>query len=244
MLLGSFALARTAYGQSATGEKPSTIDQAITLLDQARRTFQNVEDYECQLIKQERVKGKLLPESMMTMRARNKPFSIYLRCDSPGEEKGLEVCYVDGRNHGMMRAHPAGMIGVLGFWSVDIHDRRAFEKNRHCISEAGLGNLLESTARYWDMERRLNETLVYITEDHVGSHTCKRIETVHPERNAGSFYGYRCVLWLDETTHLPVGAETYDWPCQGGPEDGELLESYRYLNLRCNIRLGDDAFSR
>ena len=65
----------------------------------------------------------------------------------------------------MMRVHPAGMRGILGFWSVDPHDPRAFEKSRHCITEAGLGNLLDSTARYWDMERRLNKTLVHITDD-------------------------------------------------------------------------------
>jgi hypothetical protein len=244
VLLGGLSLALTAYGQSSSGDRPANLDQAFVLLNEARGTFQHVQDYECQLVKQERVKGKLLPESMMIMRVRNKPFSIYLRGDSPGAGKGLEVCYVEGRNHGMMRAHPAGMLGVLGFWSVDTHDPRAFENNRHCISEAGLGNLLESTARYWEMERRLNKTLVYITGEQVGNRACKRIETVHPERNAGTFYGYRCVLWLDEATHLPTGAETYDWPRQGGPAEGELLESYRYLNLRCNIGLGDDAFSR
>ena len=77
---------------------------------------------------------------------------------APSADKGLEVCYVEGRNQGMMRVHPAGCWAcwVSGRWIRTI--RRAFEKNRHCITEAGLGNLLESTARYWDMERRLNKT--------------------------------------------------------------------------------------
>jgi Protein of unknown function (DUF1571) len=52
------------------------------------------------------------------------------------------------------------------------------------------------------------------------------------------------VLWLDKTTHLPVGAETYDWPRQGGPEGGDLLEWYRYFDIRCNIGLTDSDFSR
>jgi hypothetical protein len=52
------------------------------------------------------------------------------------------------------------------------------------------------------------------------------------------------VLWLDKKTHLPLGAETYDWPHGGGPEGGELLESYRYLNLRSNLGLSDDTFRR
>jgi hypothetical protein len=231
-----------APGKSAALDTPTGMDQAIALLDIARLHFKKVEDYECRLIKQERVDGTLLPESVMTMKVRTKPLSIYLRCESPDADKGLEVCYVDGRNHGMMRVRPAGKLGILGFWSVDPHDSRAFEENRHCITEAGLGNLLESTARYWEMERRLNKTQVHITDDKLDGRACTRIETIHPDRNAGSFYGYRCVLWLDKATHLPVGAETYDWPHKKGPEGGALLESYRFSDLRCNVGLGDEAF--
>jgi hypothetical protein len=218
------------------------MDQAIALLAQARLHFQDVQDYECRLIKRERVNGTLLQESVMTMKVRNKPFSVYLRCESPDADKGLEVSYVEGRNHGMMRVRPAHFRGIFGFWSMDPHDPRAFEKNRRCITEAGLDSLLDSTARYWDLERRLNKTLVHITDEELGGRKCTRIETIHPERNAGSFYGYRCVLWLDKISHLPAGAETYDWPCRGGAEGGDLLESYRYSDLRCNTGLGDDDF--
>ncbi len=134
-----------------------------------------------------------------------------------------------------MRVHVTGVLGILGFLSVDPHDPRAFEKNRHCITEAGLGNLLESTARYWDMERRLNKTVVHITDDKLGGRACTRIETIHPDRDGGAFYGYRCVLWLDKATHLPAGAETYDWPRRGGSEGGDLLEWY--------IGLDDEMFA-
>jgi hypothetical protein len=93
-----------------------------------------------------------------------------------------------------------------------------------------------------EVERRRNGTLVRISEEVLGGRPCTRIETIHPDRNAGSFYGYRCVLWLDKATHLPAGAEAYDWPRAGGPEGGDLLESYRYVDFRWNIDLGDDAF--
>jgi hypothetical protein len=242
ILLATSAAAQTARGQPASADTPPSMDQAIALLTEARQSFQNVRDYECRLLKRERVKGELLPESTMTMRVRNKPLSVYLRCDSPEADKGLEVCYVAGRNQGMMRVHPTGLLGLIGFVSLDPRDPRAFEKNRHCITEAGLGNLLESTARYWDMERHLNKTLVRIADDELDGRSCTRIETVHPDRNAGSFYGYRCVLWLDKTTHLPVGAETYGWPRRGEAEGGDLLEWYRYRDLRSNIGLGDGAF--
>jgi hypothetical protein len=155
----------------------------------------------------------------------------------------MEVCYVRGRNGGMMRVHPAHALGILGYWSVDPNDPRAFETNRHCITDAGLGYLLNNTARYWDMERRGGGTVVRITDDMLAARRCTRIETVHPDRTAGSFYGYRCILWLDKETHLPAGAETYDWPRDAGVESADLLESYRYLDLRCNVGLTDGAFT-
>jgi hypothetical protein len=242
-LLGIFALTQAATGQTASVDAPTGMDQAIALLTEARLHFQNVRDYECRLIRRERVNGTLLPESVMTMKVRNKPLSVYLRCESPPADKGLEVCYVEGRNQGMMRVHPTGFLSILGFWSVDTHDTRAFEKKRHCIAEAGFDKLLDGTARYWDMERRLGKTLVTITGEEVCGRACTRIETVHPDQSVASFYGYRCVLWLDKATHLPAGAETYDWPRRGGPEGGDLLESYRYQDLRTNNGLRDETFS-
>jgi hypothetical protein len=218
------------------------MEQAIALLNEARRQFQNVRDYECRSVGRERVNGVLLPETVMRMKVRNSPFSIYLLSESPDADRGMEVCYVEGKNQGMMRVHPAGIRGMFGFWSIDTRDPRALEKNRHTVKEAGIGNLLESTARYWEVERRLNKTVVRITDEQVGGRDCTRIETVHPDRGAGDFYGYRCVLWLDKATHLPAGAETYDWPRRGGPEGGDLLESYRFLDLRCNVGPGDDVF--
>lgn len=241
-VLGELALVQAASGQSGSSE-PASMDQAIALLDEARRQFKDVRDYECELIKRERVNGKLMPESAMIMKVHTRPLSIYLHIDTPKDDEGMEVCYVAGRNDGMMRVHPNGATGVLGFWSIDLNDKRALEKNRHHINEAGLGNLLESTARYWDMERRLNKTQVQITEGKIRGRTCTRIETIHPDRDAGSFYAYRCVLWLDNETHLPVGAEAYDWPRRGGSPDGELLEFYRFLDLRCNVGLPDKTFA-
>jgi hypothetical protein len=180
VLLGSVGLARTANCQPVPSHRPTGMDQAIALLNEARMHFRKVRDYECRMVERERVNGELLPETVMTMKVRNKPFSIYLRCESPYADKGLEVCYVKGWNQGMMRVHPTGIVGILGFWSVDPQDPRAFEKNRHCITEAGFGNLLESMARYWDMEHRLNKTLVHITDDEIDDRTCTRIETIHP----------------------------------------------------------------
>jgi hypothetical protein len=242
IVLAGMALTEAAQAQTGPAGTPRGMDQAIALLAEARLHLQNVRDYECRLLKQERINGVLLPESVMLMRVRNYPLSVYLRSEYPEDDRGMEISYVEGRNEGMMRVHPAHWLGILGFWSVAVRDPRVFEKSRHAITEAGFGHLLESTARYWDRERHLDRTVVRIADDEIAGRPCTRIETIHPDRNAGRFYGYRCILWLDKATHMPAGAETYDWPRPDGPTAGELLESYRFLDLRCNVGLGEGAF--
>jgi hypothetical protein len=221
----------------------ATLDQAGALLAQSQRSFEGVEDYTCTLVKHERVRGTLQPENVMTFAVRNRPFSVYLRWHSPKSVAGQEVCFVAGRNKGMMRVHPVGLAGVVGFVSVDPGDPCAHKDNRHPVTEAGLGNLLDSVARQWDLERRWNATEVRITDGEFNHRPCTWIETVHPNPRAGTFYGYRCILGLDKATHLPVASAAYDWPRAGGDPGGELLESYSYLDLRCNVGLGEQLFN-
>ena len=52
------------------------------------------------------------------------------------------------------------------------------------------------------------------------------------------------MLYIDNDTKLPVRAENYDWPRQGGPPEGELLEMFSYIDLRFNVGLTDQEFSK
>jgi hypothetical protein len=237
-------LATVAVGGTPTalGQSASSMERAIALLDEARRSFQDVRDYECTLVSEEQVDGKLMPKNVMMMKCRVNPYSIYLRWQAPSSLKGQEVCYVTDVNEGRMRVHPVGLLGIVGFVSIDPNDPRARKDNRHPITEAGMGFLLENTARFWAMERRLNKTEVNISDYKFDGRLCTRIETIHPDPNAGAFYAYRCVMYLDKATHLPIRVEAHDWPRPGGTERGDLLECYSYLHLRTNIRLDDAIF--
>ena len=72
---------------------------------------------------------------------------------------------------------------------------------------------------------------------------CTRVETIHPDNSSRQFYSYRSVVYFDKETHLPMRLETYDWPKQGGPPGGELMETYSYINMRTNAGLGDESFN-
>jgi hypothetical protein len=218
------------------------MDAAIALLDQTRSALRRVDDYDCTQLSRERVNGKLLPEQTMYTRARREPFGVYLRFEAPDTVRGQEACFVEGRNRGMMRIHPAGWRGIIGFVSIDTRDPRVFQESRHPITEAGLWSVMDATARYWEMERRVDKTTVHIEDRTFLERPCTWIETIHPDRSAARYYAYRCVLCVDKATHLPVRIEAYDWPRSNGPAGGELLECYTYLNFRTNRGFTSAAF--
>jgi hypothetical protein len=213
------------------------LDPALALIAEAQKQFQTIQDYTCTVRKRERVRGELLPEQTLIMKVRNQPFSVNLYWQVPRSLEGQEVCYVAGQNRGMMRVHAVGIKGVFGFVSVDPNDPRCFKDNRHPVTCAGLGFLIDRCARQWELERRWNKTQVRITDGQFDGRPCTWIETVHPDLSAGSFYAYRCLLCLDNASHLPVYSAAYN-------ERGQLLESYSYFDLHCNVGLSDDTFNR
>lgn len=240
-LLG--ALAAGAAEAPPTAPKPAPMDEPIRLITEARRHFQGIKDYSCVFVKRERLKGQLHPENQVAMKVRNKPFSVHLKWMEPKNTVGQEACYVAGRNKGMMRAKSPGLLGAVGWLTIDPNDPRARENSRHAITEAGIGNLIERVAKRWEEERKLNLTQVKIGEYEFQKRRCIRVETIHPDNSGKQFQTYRVILYFDKEHHLPVRFEAYDWPKPGGDPNGELLEAYSYVNLRFNIGLGDDAFN-
>jgi hypothetical protein len=219
------------------------LDYPLRLIAEARQNYQQVRDYTCTMIKQERVNGQLQPENVMTLRVRTQPFSVNIFWHAPRQFLNQEVCYVAARSPGKMRAHSAGILGAVGFVTVDVNDPRAMQYSRHNITEAGIGNLIEQHARYWQKERQQNKTQVRVGEYEYNKRRCVRIETIHTERDP-SFYSYRGVLYLDKETRLPIRSESYDWPRRGGSSEGDLLEVFSYVDMRFNIGLDDRVFNK
>jgi hypothetical protein len=259
---GYFLLALAATAALATGANPpagsnpttaaptSDIQQAgatpmdypLRLIAEAQQSFQGARDYTCLFVKQERIRGQLQPENLIDMKVRSQPFSVYLRWLKPQNLAGQEACYVAGANKDMLRVHATGIAGTVGFMSVETTDPRVMQNNRHPITDAGIGKLIEKYGQRWEIERRLNKTQVRIGEFEYNQRRCIRVETVHPDNSSGRFYAYRSLVYFDKVTHLPIRVESYDWPKQGGPPGGELIESYSYANLRLNQGLGDEMF--
>jgi hypothetical protein len=230
-----------AGGQAAQGA-PSPIDEPLRLVAAAAQSYQQVRDYTCTLIKQERIKGVLLPENVMLMKFRQQPFSVYMRWSAPQQFVGQEVCYVHGKNKNMMRVRSTGILKTFGFVSISPQDPRALEHSKHTITEAGLGNLIGQMQQEWTRVRQRAKIQVRLAEYQYDRKPCTRAEIIYQERQAQD-YCYRAVVYFDKQNHLPVRMECYDWPRAGGPPDGDLLESFSYANLQLNVGLNDAHFN-
>jgi hypothetical protein len=218
------------------------LDEPLRLLTRARDSFAGVQDYSCTLIKRELLNGQMSPDNVIAMKVRHEPFSVYLRWLEPKAMVGQEACFVAGKHEGKMRVKSAGLLGAVGFISLDPRDERARKTSRHTITEAGIGNLLKRYQASWDAERQMNLTQVRIAEYEFNKRRCTRVETLRPTNPNGKFAYHRSVVYFDRESNLPIRVECYDWPRRPG-EAGELVEVYSYLNLKLNVGLTDDVFN-
>jgi hypothetical protein len=240
------ALAASGQPPPPTPQAPaaaSPLDEPLRLIGTARQTYQGVRDYTCLFVKREVIRGAMQPENLITMKVRTQPFSVYLRWHSPKQFQGQEACYVQGRNNNQMRVRSPGLLGAVGFVSLDPRDPRAAENSRHTIDEAGIGNLIERFSRGYALDRNLGNVQVRMGDYEYNRRRCTRIETIHPDNAGGRVAYYRSVIFLDKETHLPVRVENYDWPRPGGTPDGEQLEVYSYADMKFNVGLGERDFN-
>jgi hypothetical protein len=234
-----------APSASSTSTAPpaaeSPFDEPLRLIAEARKAYQEVQDYRCTFIKRERVNGKLQPENIIAMQLRVKPFSVFLDWQSPRDLVGQQACYVAGRNDGKMRVHTTGVAGVLGFMTIDLNDSRVMDNSRHAITEAGFGNLIERFSHCWETAKKQGKAEVKVALYEYNKRRCLRIETTYADAKTAPDGVWRSVLYLDKETRLPVRCECYDAP-RDGAKEGELIEMYSFVNVHINVGLADDVF--
>lgn len=235
--LPAFAAAQPAKGaKAAQAAQSHPLDEPLRLLGQAQQVFAGVKDYSCTMIKQERIAGTLSPQHVVSVAIRQEPFSVYLKWLQPKACVGQEACYVAGKNDGKMRAKSHGILGTVGFVSVDPDDPRAKKTSNHTITESGIANLLKRFHERWQSELKFNRVAVQIGEFEYNKRRCTRVELTYKEQIPGMQY-YRNVVYFDKELHIPIRVELYDWPKAGGTKGGDVIELYSYINIKLNAGL-------
>ncbi len=192
------------------------ISGALAAIERCQIRYRKIRDYTCTFSKRERIRGEMTPLHILTMKVRTEPRSIYLKFRQPCA--GREAIYIAGRHDGKVLAHDVGLNRLLaGTLHLDPKGGRAMEDNRHPISEAGIGPLLDTLETRWASELDPSESVVLFRDDQmVGPRRCTMIETTHPEK-LPEFLFYRVRLFIDNEMGLPIHFEAYDWP--GSPRN-------------------------
>ena len=254
--LGLIALAAMVDAQSPNPQSPpvtglptagstSQQDLAAKLIADSQASFSRVTDYMGLFYRQERVNGQMQPEQTIQIRVRQQPFSVHMKWLGPQKLVGQEAYFVAGKNNNQVKAKAAGaLLSTLGFLSFDPTDPKIMASNRHPITEAGIGNLIERIAQGNEAERRLppDQSIVSFADYKFLNRPVTRMESAHRVNN-GQFYCHRTVVFIDKETRLPVRFEAYDWPRPDGPQNGDLLECYSFVDVKFNVGLNDSAFS-
>ncbi len=232
-----------------------------TLIHYARQQHQQigqqVKDYQCLLVKRERIHGKLQAYESIETKIRHPhqqddgtavPFSVYLRYQKPSEFRGREVLYVDGQNKNRLVATKGGGGPFSGLTlSLLPTSRRAMANSLHPITEIGVQNLAQRLiheglsgirtkvpADAWEVK--------FLKGSKINGQTCTCVQIRLPElAEMGRLHTLR--VFVNDTLQLPVRFAAYRWPRAAGGRP-ELIQEYTYLNLKVNVGLTDVDFHR
>lgn len=209
--------------------------KTLIRLDEA---FGKVPGYTATFRKEERLKGKLVPEQAFFIKVRQAPFAVYMKAVAPAS--GKEVIFAKGSFGDKVVAHSAGLSRLL-MPKILLPPEHPLirSESRHPITNAGIGNLIKNLIGYRqrdlvepDAETTLDRWTapdgrdwlrsIHIHHDHTADRPFPRVEVLyHPE------------------TRLPLRFTAFDWPdsATGGSESQILGERYRYDDLTLNAPL-------
>ena len=230
---------------SQAAEKPIVHHPLAPEIEKAERQLadldNNLKDYSCNLIKRERVDGKLGGHQIIFTRVRHKPFSVYMYFMAPEDLKGQQVIYIEGKNNGNLIAQPVGVLGIAGPIPLDPNGTNAMRGQRYPITETGMLNLTRRIVEVGRQDMKHGEIVVKRYEDaKVGDRVCTVTEVIHPVKREHFRY-HKARIFVDVEHNLPIRFESYSWPEEEGGEP-VLLEEYTYTDIRRNKGLTDEHF--
>jgi hypothetical protein len=120
------------------------------LLGMGQRIIAGINTYKYRMVKQERVRGELLPEQVVDVYVRESPFSVRLHyVKGPGA--GRKVVFNPAVRAGEFRVREAGFLSIAGAIWLNIDSSFAKADSNHNVREAGIGPLVGRLIR--DTER-------------------------------------------------------------------------------------------
>jgi len=210
------------------------------------RYERSVRDYTCTFTKQECINGRMSQEQQIEVKFKEDPFSVLMHWKrNPGAAR--RVLYVAGRwqkdDKPLAVVEPQGAIARLLVKSVyrPIHGEDAQKASRRTIDQFGFGNTLRLILKYSEIAAERGElSLKYVGTSQVDGRPTYVFERRLPYTGEDGFYPDRVlVVHLDQEWLLPT--ECF---CFADDAKQQLLGHYKLTNVRLNVGLTDEDFTR
>ena len=262
ILMGACTWTNTACGEGlpSQGEAAFTHPLAATIQyaeDRQKYIKDHIRSYHCQLVKRERIGGRLQAYQYADVKVRcgfneagekQVPMSVLMKFLGPEKLKGRIVLFTEGENDGraLVRMGGSGLFKSVEL-EVDPIGETAKRESRYPITEIGFDRIMQ---RLIDLAKKdvnadpaaANTVVNYFQNAKLKDRACTHIQVVHPDKSE-KFTFHSASLYVDDELNVPVRLVVFDWPPSEGGRP-RLLEEYNYMNLELNVSMGHDLFNK
>lgn len=193
-----------------------------------------IDDYTGTLYKQERIRGKVEKQQVVSFKFMDEPFSLAMKW-MKNASAADRLLFVAGANDGKMVVHPTGLWSWIKSVKREPDCEAAMKVNLYSCEHFGIKKLLTrilvlQQAVQKDGEIK-TETLGEVSID---GRKCVVIRAMLPESKASAVR--RMELKIDVEYFLPVELTTWD-------AQKNLIGNYIYKDLKFNVGLSADEFT-
>jgi hypothetical protein len=242
----------------ALAEEPTKHPLAWTLAyasSSSEYIRENVRDYECRLIKRERMDGKLQLHHFVDVKVRCeqridgevvKPMAVFMRFLAPAKVKDRRILFVEGENDGKMSVRKGGISFKNVTLNIDPASDAAKRESNYPITNIGFDKIMErlievATADIKSDPTAANTVVSHFRNAKINNRVCTHLRVVHPEQGEGVLF-HEAELYIDSELRVPIRLVVYGFPESDGAEK-PVLEEYSYVDLKLNVGLTDEDFS-
>jgi hypothetical protein len=219
----------------------------VVILQKGLAHFSHVPDYTATFTKQERIAGDLTDVQEISLKVRQKPFSVYMKWRSG--KTGQQAIFVEGQNEGMMLVKPGGALGRLAKCiPVDPNGDLALSQARYPVTMAGLPAVAEMIMKYQQgfIEKGSGFQCEFRDDAEFDGRPCYRFFVVYDNAEVSPDYRKSEIL-VDKQLALPVYVKNYTWARDADPatlDEQTLVEHYTYTGIEIAPQFADLDFDR
>jgi len=201
------------------------------IIKKCNTNYALIQDYTAVFDKKELIDGKILEDKKILIKYM-KPDHYYLKW-LDGKKKGIESLYVTGKYKNKEIVHLNSFFGLLTV-HIDPQGSSAMKNNRHPITDAGLGSIINLIVKNYTLAQANQDLKIICHRDTLLANQ-PVIYFKISFSGSTAYYGHCIEIYFEHKYYLPVKITVYG-------QENELLEDYHFYDLAVNVGLSEYDF--